>query len=103
VDSGTASYGISDTQDWEVSFSEGPHATIQALQTVEVALGQPTIKVRAVEDRNRYNRQAAGKNAFKKGTRIFLEPKIVGAGGEVFGRFRQPRQSRAQRPIARPG
>jgi hypothetical protein len=95
VDTGIVSYGSSDTHDWEVSFSKGPRAKVQAGDTVEVALGQPTIEVRAVEERNRYDQQAAGKTRFKKGTRIYLEPRIIGKGQEVFSRFRQPMVARA--------
>ena len=83
------SYGASNRQDWEVSFSAGPRATVKAGEVFEQALGQPTLKVRAVKERDRYTSSQAESATFKQGTQIYLEPRIVGQGGEVFGRFRQ--------------
>jgi hypothetical protein len=95
VETGTASYAASNSPEWEVSFSRGPHAKVAAREKVEVALGLPTIEVRAVEERQRYDPQASGKATFKKGARIYLEPTIAGRNREVFSRFRQPKELRA--------
>jgi hypothetical protein len=87
VNSGAIAYGASNALTWEVAFSKGPSATVKAGQVVEVALGQPTVKVRAVEERQRYDRGAASSSRFKKGTRIYLEPTVLGANQEMFTRF----------------
>jgi len=101
LDAGMISYGPSDRQDWEVSFTKGPRATVKADQVSEQTLGQPTLQVRAVKERERYNRKATESAAFKKGTRIYLEPRIVGRAGEIFSRFRQgpaARRNKSDRP-----
>ena len=97
LDSGAVSYGGSNRQDWEVSFTGGPRATVKAGQVAEQALGQPTLRVRAVNERQRYNSRATESATFKKGTRIYLEPRIVGQGGEVFGRFQQGTAARGRK------
>ncbi len=98
---GTACYGGAQGHDWEVSFSDGPWATLKAGESAEVTLGQPTLKVRAIDERERYNSQAAECASFKAGTRVYLEPKVVGKNFEVFSRFRQPeldRRTNGDRP-----
>lgn len=90
LNSGMAAYGLSNAYDWEVSLSEGPTAAIKEGETVEVALGQPTLTVRAIDEKDRYSSQATAASTFKQGTPIYLEPKIVGKNQEIFGRFRHP-------------
>jgi len=89
LNNGMASYGTSNRQDWQVTFSQGPRATVEAGQVSEQPLGQPTLRVRAINERERYTDKATESATFKKGTLIYLEPRIVGQGGEVFSRFRQ--------------
>jgi hypothetical protein len=89
LDSGVVSYGAANRQDWEVSFSGGPRATVKAGEVFEQALGQPTLRVRAINEADRYTSNAAESATFKQGTRIYLEPRILGQVQEVFGRFRQ--------------
>jgi hypothetical protein len=89
LQSGVVSYGASNRQDWEVSLTEGPCAAVKAGQVYEQALGQPTLRVRAINERERYTSTAVESATFKQGTRIYLEPRILGQGQEVFGRFRQ--------------
>ena len=89
LDSGMVAYGTSNRQDWQVTFSQGPRATVEAGQAFEQPLGQPTLHVRAINEGERYTGRATESATFKQGTRIHLEPRIVGHGGEVFGRFRQ--------------
>ncbi len=87
--SGVAAYGGPKGRDWEVSFSQGPWAAIKSGETAEVVLGQPVLKVRAVNERDRYNSEAVECASFKAGTSIFFEPKILGKNLEVYSRFRQ--------------
>jgi hypothetical protein len=101
LDNGAATYGAARPNEWEVSFTKGPTATVQANKVREVRLGQPALKVRAIEEKNRYMSETAELAAFKQGTPIYLEPKIVGKDQEVFSRFRQAtaaRNEKADRP-----
>jgi hypothetical protein len=86
---GTASYGGAAGRDWQVSFTDGPHATLKAGETTEVAMGQPTLTVRAVDEKHRYASDTPTASTFKRGTKIYLEPKMLGKSKEVFSRFRQ--------------
>ena len=52
--------------------------------------------MRAINERERYTDKATESATFKKGTLIYLEPRIVGQGGEVFGRFRQKTAAKGQ-------
>jgi len=98
---GDLSYGASDSHDWEVSFSEGPWAAIKPGEVCEVTLGQPALKVRALNERDRYNSQAVECATFKPGTQIYFEPRIVGKNLEVFSRFRNRTSGKAE-PTDRP-
>ena len=89
LDSGMISYGAPDRQDWDVSFSGGPCATVKAGEVFEQALGQPTLRVRAINEGDRYASNPSESATFKQGTKIYLEPRILGCCQEVFGRFRQ--------------
>ena len=102
MQSGTASYGISNANEWQVSFTQGPQVMIKAGETIELPLGQPILTVRAIAERDRYNSKPAEKAVFKPGERIYLEPKIVGSGGELFSRFSQKTNSQHQQLTDRP-
>ena len=97
LDNGLISYGASNAQDWEVSFTKGPSADVKAGQVAEQVLGRPTLKVRALKERDRYSSNPAESASFQQGTQIYLEPRIVGLGNEVFGRFRQSAAARGQK------
>jgi hypothetical protein len=97
LQSGVISYGVSNRQDWEGSFTEGPCAAVKAGQVYEQALGLPTLRVRAINERDRYTSTPAESATFKQGTRIYLEPRILGQGQEVFGRFRQTTLARGEK------
>jgi hypothetical protein len=97
VDSGAIAYGTSNRQDWDVSFSQGPVANVKAGQVTELGLGQPTLRVRAIDERERYTSNPAELATFKQGTRIYLEPRILGRGKEVFSRFRQSTAARGDK------
>jgi hypothetical protein len=89
LNSGSLTYGGTDGNEWQVSFTKGPTTAIKPAERSEVVGGQPTLQVRAVEARNRYNRQAAGVTRIKAGTGVYLEPVIAGINQEVLSRFRQ--------------
>jgi hypothetical protein len=80
-------YGSQDHPGWAVSFSDGPKVALQADRTVEVTLGEPVLTVRAIREQDRYVTDAKPVTAVQRGTRIYLEPKITGKGGELLTRF----------------
>jgi hypothetical protein len=91
---GSVSYGPSGQGGWEMSFTEGPRAVLEADKQVEVAIGGPTLNVQAIEERDRYSMNTMNTpsaSVFKKGARLYFEPRIVGKDKEVFSRFRQRR------------
>jgi hypothetical protein len=99
---GTLGYGQQGSDEWQVTFSEGPIVTLAADKQTDVTLGEPTLAIRAVNENQRYNSLAKEPTAFKKDARIFLEPKIVGKGKEVLTRFSRPGKSGGQRESAPP-
>ena len=102
VNGGLVSYRTSNRQDWDVSFREGSRATVKAGEVSEQALGQPTLRVRAIKEMDRYASNPAELTAFKRGTQIYLEPRIVGQGNEVFGRFRKREPAQRDKSIFPP-
>jgi hypothetical protein len=91
---GAVSYRSASSQEWGVSFTQGPRTTIKADEEAVLQLGRPLLEVRAVEERQRYNRSTAVATSFKRGTRIYLEPTIIGENKESFSRFRQSSASK---------
>ncbi len=88
---GTIGYGVTNSEDWELSFDAGLSGTVKTRELLEITVGQPTLAVRAIEEDHRYHSNAKWGTKFKKGTRIYLEPKITGKEGEILTRFRQPK------------
>ncbi len=71
-----------------VSFSKGPECRIVAGQTATVELGQPKLKVVAVEESKRYSTMsgnAEAQTSFPAGTDLYLDLKLVGKQGEEYG------------------
>jgi hypothetical protein len=99
LENGMANYGSSNN-DWDVLFFDTSVVRVKAGGLCEVMLGEPSLTVRAVEARDRDRRQVTGLARFKQGTRIYIEPRIVGKGQQVFRRFRQAnmRGQRVDRP-----
>jgi len=86
--SGTVNYGKPNAE-WELWFRNGPSACVKETTPITVSLGKPTLKVRALPENERYNSNPKERTTFKKGTKIYLEPRIIGNGQELFTRFRQ--------------
>ncbi|HRY52218.1 MAG TPA: hypothetical protein P5186_29675 [Candidatus Paceibacterota bacterium] len=86
---GYLKYRNKDQEEWGVSFSEGPEVNLRAEQKVEVLLGEPVLTVRAIREQERYVAEAKPVTVIQRGTRLYLEPRIVGKGGEVLTRFEQ--------------
>lgn len=84
---GQLEYGGAHSREWLCSFSSGPRAAIQAGAAAEVELGNLALKVRAIEESRRYDSEARESSTFKRATRIYFEPRIVGRHGELLTRF----------------
>ena len=93
VDSGLLAYGGgANSNEWEVSFLRPQNTGLFHLKSGEVTdqtLGLPTLQVQAVEERKRYDERATGSTTIKRGTRLYLQPRIVGKAEEVFKGFRE--------------
>jgi hypothetical protein len=86
MERGSLSFGKDDTG--MVSFSKGPECRIEAGKTAKVELGQPKLKVAAVEESKRYSmssESAESKTSFPVGTDLYLDLKLVGKQGEEYG------------------
>jgi len=86
VEGGSLSFGKNDTG--MLSFSKGPECRIVAGKTATVELGQPKLKVTAVEESKRYSmssESAEAQTSFPTGTALYLDLKLVGKLGEEYG------------------
>ena len=72
---------------WNVSFTKGPEITIDPNNVFDVEIGEPAMKVSAIEANKRYSSDAEEKTTYSKGTKIYLSPKVVGKAGELYGRL----------------
>jgi hypothetical protein len=85
MENGNLAFGKDDTG--MVSFSKGPECRIEAGKTAKVELGQPKLKVAAIEESKRYSMSAQGeaKTSFAAGTDVYLDLKLTGKQGEEYG------------------
>jgi hypothetical protein len=85
---GYVGYGTqSDDPQWRVDFSEGPGFGIEADKTGEVELGDLSLVVSAVEERERYRSDVKERTTYASGASIYLAPRITGKAGETYMRF----------------
>jgi hypothetical protein len=89
MNGGQIAYRTPGSAEWGVSFSGGPRAEIAPGQLQRVSFGRPVLHVRAVEEAGRYSRNAKESDTYKKGERIYLEPRVVGRNLETYSRFSQ--------------
>jgi len=101
LSSGYISYGASEPT-WHASLSDGPTFYIEADKTCRVQLGGPKLSVRAIEEADRYDNDAAEKSRFANADSVYLEPRIAGTSGETFARFSRQSPSSGQREDIRP-
>jgi len=99
---GTLGYGEKSSDEWQTRFSEGPTVRLAADKQTEVTLGQPTLAIRAVNEQERFGADAKEATTFKKGARIFLEPRIVGKNKEVLTGFSRAGRNSPQRDSTPP-
>ena len=84
---GTIRYEADDGQQWQVTVNEGPRFNIAAGVTSTLALGAPTVKVNAVAEDKRYDRDVEPTTTFDTGTAIYITPQLTGKAGETYQRF----------------
>jgi hypothetical protein len=95
LERGYVNYGTNQNDEWRVNFSEGPEFAVKADETEYVELGKPTLSVRAVDERKRYNSDVQEQTVFPVGTSVFISPVVKGEAGELYGRFSEkPKDSR---------
>jgi hypothetical protein len=99
---GTLGYGEKGSDEWQMTFSDGPTVTLAADKQTDVILGEPTLAVRAMDQDQRYGPRAKEATTFKKSARIYLEPRIVGKNKEVLTGFSRAGKSGGQRESAPP-
>ncbi|HPS03479.1 MAG TPA: hypothetical protein PLA90_18240 [Candidatus Sumerlaeota bacterium] len=87
MERGSLSFGKNDTG--MVSFSNGPECRIEAGKTATVELGQPKLKVVAIEESKRDSTMSDNKGeartSFPAGTDLYLDLKLTGKQGEEYG------------------
>jgi hypothetical protein len=67
------------------TFSKGPECRIEAGKTATVEMGQPKLKVVALDESKRYSTPVEAKSSFPAGTDVYLDLKLVGKQGEEYG------------------
>jgi hypothetical protein len=91
LDNGDFKY-VKDNDTWNLRFSKGPQINIDPNKTCRVDLGKPTIKIRAIDEKKRYDHNVKEATTFTKGTKIHLSPIVTGKTGEILTRFQEQKQ-----------
>ena len=78
------------------NFTKGSTVTVETDKKAELVIGEPTLVVRAIKENERYTQNPATATVFKKGTRLYLEPQIVGRSKEVFSGFKTRKTDKNQ-------
>jgi hypothetical protein len=86
LSSGNVCYGVESDDQWQVNFNQGPAFAIARDETTSVEVGELSLAVKAVDERERYS-GGKEKSTFAKGTTIYLAPQIKGKAGEVYLKF----------------
>ncbi|MEN6575536.1 MAG: hypothetical protein ABFD90_04270 [Phycisphaerales bacterium] len=87
--SGNVCYGAESDDQWQVNFNEGPDFAIGKDETSPIEIGELSLVVSAVNERERYRSDVKENSTYPKGTSIYLAPQIKGKAGEVYTRFSQ--------------
>ncbi|MEI7732259.1 MAG: hypothetical protein WCO56_21970 [Verrucomicrobiota bacterium] len=88
IQRGYFSFGPASGLMYEANFTQGPKVSVAADKPTEVVLGEPTLVVRAIKESERYAQSPTNTTVFKKGTRLYFEPQIVGRNKELFSGFK---------------
>lgn len=99
---GYLNYGSASAEEWNVNFNDAPSLDITAAQTARLELGQPTLTVRALEEKDRNLTNAKERSTFAKGTPIYLGLQIKGKAGEAYMRFSQIEAAPGRRNDVKP-
>lgn len=81
------SYGTQNDNNWRVEFREGPKFQIDANSMCIVEIGKPTISIKAINEKKRYEPNSKEQLAFSKGTKIYISPQVRGKASELYGQF----------------
>ena len=84
---GSLAYGTEESKEYYASFQNVPAFTIKENQTTTIEMGNPQVKVQAVEENKRYNDNKVYKTEFAEGTEIYIDASFVGIAKEVYGSF----------------
>ena len=96
VQRGYFSYGPRGQPNYMANFTKGSTVTVETDKKAELVIGEPTLVVRAIKENERYTQNPATATVFKKGTRLYLEPQIVGRSKEVFSGFKTRKTDKNQ-------
>lgn len=86
---GYFNYGTGEAIDYMTSIKNVSAFTLKADQTTVVQLGEPKVKLEAVELEKRYAKDRKSMTTFTEGTSIYLNTGFVGTAGETYGSFRK--------------
>jgi hypothetical protein len=87
LDRGYIYYGVENAYERFVDFTNGPVVKIVADETLTVDLGKPRMIVSAIDQAVRDQSDAVDTFTYRKGTVVFLSPRIEGLAAERYGRF----------------
>lgn len=87
--SGYVCYGVESDDQWQVNFNDGPAFAIAKDEKATIDLGDLSLTISAVSERERYRSDVKEKSTYAEGTPIYLAPQIKGKAGEVYMRFSQ--------------
>jgi hypothetical protein len=71
---------------WSVSIQNAPGVTLKSTRSTQLDLGNLTLKVVAVNERNRYTNEKKAQTTYKKGDTIYLSMMMTGSAGEEYQR-----------------
>jgi hypothetical protein len=94
IDRGRTFYGKEKDDDFWVSFSAGPTVKVEAGELLELEIGEPRIKVIAIDRKDRDRSDVEDATSFEKGTTVFLWPLITGMASERYSSFNRFESSR---------
>lgn len=89
ISRGSIDYGAENSDQCRVNFTKGPEFEVGDGTTCNVELGKPVLSVWAVEETKRGRSNVKQQSVYAKGANIYLQMKIRGKAGELYGRFSQ--------------
>ena len=84
---GSFAYGKEKPEGYSTSFQNVPAFAVKKDQTTTIELGKPEIKIQAVEQNERYDRNKTYKTEFSEGTEVYIDASFVGIAKETYRGF----------------